>query len=58
MLNTVMRVFTQDIQNFDVQRDALQDLIFSDCSLLKVYTVTEEFRRVKVEYICLQKEVV
>ncbi|SLM35380.1 hypothetical protein LPUS_04637 [Lasallia pustulata] len=56
MLDTVMRAFTRGIRDSDIRRDALRGLVSSDRSLYGVYSISEESRRAKGEYIHLQEE--
>ncbi|SLM37519.1 hypothetical protein LPUS_07377 [Lasallia pustulata] len=56
MLDTVMRAFTRGIRDLDIRRDALRGLVSSDRSLYRVYSISEESRRAKGEYIHLQEE--
>ncbi|KAA6409290.1 MAG: hypothetical protein FRX48_06843 [Lasallia pustulata] len=57
MLDTVMRAFTRGIQDADIKRDTLRGLVTAGQSLLGLYTIAEECRRAKVEYLRLQEEV-
>ncbi|SLM39631.1 Zinc finger, CCHC-type [Lasallia pustulata] len=56
MLDTVMRAFTRGIRDSDIRRDALRGLVLWDRSLCGVYSISEESRRAKGEYIHLQEE--
>ena len=51
MLDTVIRAFTRGILDPDAWQEALRGLVSADRSLVGVYTMGEEPRRAKAEYI-------
>ena len=57
MLDTVMRAFIKGVIDPDVQQEALRGLVLQERSLLSIYTMAEESRSAKAEYLHLQEEV-
>ena len=49
MFDTVLKFFIQSIQNADIRKETLWELITSEQSLQSIYTLTEKVRRVKIE---------
>ena len=49
MLDTVLKFFIQSIQNTDIRKETLWELIISEQSLQSIYILTEKVRRVKIK---------
>ena len=49
MLDTVLKFFIRSIQNTDIKKETLWELVTSEQSLQSIYTLTEKVRRVKIE---------
>ena len=56
MLDTVLKFFIQDIQNADIRKETLWELVMLKQSLQDIYTLTEKVRRVKIELCKLMNE--
>ena len=56
MLDTVLKFFIRSIQNTDIKKETLWELVTSEQSLQSIYTLTEKVRRVKIELCKLMNE--
>ena len=56
MLDTVLKSFIWGIQDTDIRKEALQELVMPEQSLQGIYTLAEEVRRVKIKLCKLMNE--
>ena len=56
MFDTVLKFFIQNIQNTDIRKETLWELIISEQSLQSIYILTEKVRRVKIKLCKLMNE--
>ena len=56
MLDIILKFFIQSIQNADIRKETLWELITSEQSLQSIYTLTEKVRRVKIKLCKLMNE--
>ena len=51
ILDTIIKTYVKNIINKDIRRDLLRKLIINDKSFYRLYILSEEIRKTKIEFI-------